>query len=122
MAQRKSALAQSEKATDDILFRTRYKGTPIRLELRDLTVQRLRQLKQWFGEPYGIPTELMRRMLLQECDGLTAAVWIGLQKAKKPVGDARDLDFNLEDDFEKLEDVQPEKADPPTAGDGQTTV
>ena len=118
MAQRKKPAPAS---TDGVLWRTKFRGTPIRLTFADLTVQRLRQMKQWFGESYGIPTEFMRLLFLNEVDAVTCGVWIGLQKARKPVDDPRDLDFNLSDDFETLEDVQPPegeaKKNPPTAAE-----
>lgn len=115
---------KQEDANDGVLWRTKYTGpgaatggTPIRISLRDLSVQRLLQCKQWFGESYGIPTEFLRLLAMNEAAAVMCAVWIGLQKAGRPADDARQLDFNLEDDFEALEDPQPpaeEKKDPPT--------
>lgn len=123
MASKKTA--QQPDANDGVFWRTLFKGIPIRLELRDLSVQRLRQAKQYFGEQYAIPSELIRLLLLGEADAMTIAVWIGLQKAKKwpirqdgrDIEDPRHLDFNLDEDFEALEDPQPpapEKKDRPT--------
>lgn len=100
-----------------LILSTRYKGIPIRLDMRDLTVARLLQLKAWFGEPYSIPVELIRLIALNEAAAMMSAVWIGLQIAGKPIADARDLDFNFEEDFEALEDIEPpeDEQDPPTS-------
>jgi len=86
---------------------TKFRGTPLRISLADLTAQRLRQMKAWFGEAYGIPTEFISLLLRGEVDAMACAVWIGLQKAGKPVEHPAEIDFNLESDFEKLEDPKP---------------
>lgn len=121
-----TAKTRQQPVTDGFFWRTCFKGVAMRLELRDLSNQRLREAKHLFGEQYAIPTELIRLLLLREMDAVTVAVWIGLQKAKKwpfkqdgqEIDDPRHLDFNLDDDFEALEDPQPpekEKAKrPPT--------
>lgn len=117
-----------EPATDGIVWRTTYtgpgaapSGTPIRIGIRDLSVQRLREAKAFFGERYGIPSEYLRLLLLNECDAVAVAVWIGLQKAGRPVQDPRELDFNLDEHFEPLEDPQPaageSKPDPTPASE-----
>lgn len=117
MAARKK---KPEAPSDGVIWRTTFRGTPIRLTMRDLTVQRLIQFKAWFGEQYAIPTEFLRLLFLNEAAAVMCAVWIGLAKAGKPVEDARELDFNLDEDFEALEDIQPtkekEKEAPPTEG------
>lgn len=119
-----------EPATDGVLWRTNYTGpgaapggTPMRIELKDLTVQRLLQMKQWFGDDYAIPNQFIFRLVQQEAAATMCAVWIGLQKAKRAVADARELDFNFDEHFEALEDVQPadeEKKAPPTSDTGTT--
>lgn len=90
-------------------WRTTFRGTAIRISLADLTAQRLRQMKAWFGEAYGIPTEFISLLLRGEVDAMACALWIGLQKAGKPVDHPAELDFNIETDFEKLEDPAPAK-------------
>lgn len=120
---------KDDPVEDGVLFRTKYigpgaapSGTPIRLEYKDLSVQRLLQLKAWFGEDYGIPNQLIRLIILNEGAAMMALVWIGLQKAGRAVGDARELDFNTYEHFEALEDVQPKAGEkvPPTS-DTETT-
>lgn len=119
------AKKKPEARTDGVIWATTYKGpgaatggTPIRLSLADLTMQRMLQLEAWFGEACGTPAELIRLILTTNVKGMMAAVWIGLQKAGRGVEDARTLDFNLDEHFEALEDPQPpakeKKADPPT--------
>lgn len=127
MAARKKA---PEPVNDGIFWRTLYKGpgsapdgTPMRLGLKDLSVQRLLQLASWFGDDYGIPNEFIRRLMLNEARATMGAVWIGLQIAKRAVPDARELDFNYDEHFEHLEDVQPEakeKKAPPTSDTATT--
>ena len=90
-------------------WRTRFRGTAIRISLADLTASRLRQMKAWFGSDYGIPNEFIALLLRGEVDAMACALWIGLQKAGKPVDHPMDLDFNLDEDFEKLEDPPPAK-------------
>lgn len=115
MATRKTE--QQPDVTDSIFWRTTFRGVDMRLELRDLSNQRLRGAKQFFGESYAIPMEFMRLLLAGEMDALTIAVWIGLQKASKwpykqaghEIDDPRQLDFNIEEDFERLVDPQPPK-------------
>jgi hypothetical protein len=99
-------------------FKTRFRDTPIRLSLTDLTSGRLREMKHMFGESYGIPTEFIGLLLRGEVDALACAVWIGQQKAGKPVDDPRELDFNLDEDFQPL--VDPEPAKPKGKGKGKT--
>lgn len=117
-----------EARTDGLIVSTMYSGpgaapggTAIRLEFADLSVQRLLQLEQWFGETCGTPSELVRLIILNNAKGMMALVWIGLQKAGRPVEDARTLDFNMGEHFEAIEDPQPpakEKKDAdPTEGE-----
>lgn len=115
MATRKTQ--QQPDVTDGIFWRTQFRGVPMRLELRDLSNQRLRVAGQLFGEDYEAPTEFMRRLLVGNMTALTIAVWIGLQKANKwpykqdghEIDDPRQLDFNIDEHFEALEDPQPPK-------------
>ena len=121
MAARKK---QPSAPTDGTFWRTTYTGpgsatggTPMRIGLRDLSVQRLAQCSDWFGEAYGIPNEFIRRLMINEAKATMCAVWIGLQKAGRPVEDPRHLDFNFDEHFVALEDPQPpakEKSGPPT--------
>ena len=100
---------------------TRFRGQPIRLELNDLSNQRLREAKSRFGPEYGIPTAFIEMLLRGDMDAIAVAVWIGQQKAGGNVEDLLALDFTL-DDFEPLEDPKPkskggkDKARPTKAG------
>src|SRR5690348_6723351 len=85
---------------------TKFRGQPIRLELNDLSNQRLRAMKSHFGPDYGVPTEFIRLLLTGDMDAITVAIWIGQQKAGGPIDDLMALDFTL-DDFEALEDPKP---------------
>jgi hypothetical protein len=85
---------------------TKFRGQPIRLELNDLSNQRLRAMKSHFGPDYGVPTEFIRLLLTGDMDAITGAIWIGQQKAGGPIDDLMALDFTL-DDFEKLEEPKP---------------
>jgi hypothetical protein len=85
---------------------TKFRGQPIRLELNDLSNQRLRAMKSHFGPDYGVPTEFIRLLLTGDMDAITGAIWIGQQKAGGPIDDLMALDFTL-DDFEALEDPKP---------------
>ena len=78
----------------------------IRLELNDLSNQRLREMKARFGPEYGIPTEFIGLLLRGDMDAVSCAIWIGQQKAGVEVEDLMAIDFTL-DDFEPLEDPKP---------------
>ena len=88
-------------------WRIKYKGLPIRLEINDLSNQRMREMKVRFGPSYGIPSEFISLLLRGDMDAVACAIWIGQQKAGKEVEDPREMDFSL-DDLEVLEDPKPE--------------
>lgn len=85
---------------------TKFRGQPIRLELNDLSNQRLREMKSRFGPDYGIPTAFIELLLRGDMDAIGCAIWIGQQKTGGEVSDLLALDFNL-DDFEALEEPKP---------------
>jgi hypothetical protein len=91
----------------DVFWRIAYKGKPIRLSLNDLSLQRLREMKSRFGQPYGIPAEYIALLLRGDMDAVACALWINQQKAGGDVEDPTSMDFSL-DDFEPLEDPPPE--------------
>lgn len=88
-------------------WQIKYKGNlPIRLEINDLSNQRLREMKSAFGPAYGIPTEFISLLLRGDLDAVSCAVWIGQQKAKVEVEDLLSMEFTL-DDVEPLEVPKP---------------
>lgn len=91
----------------DVFWRISYKGKPIRLSLADLSLQRLREMKGRFGQPYGIPSEYIALLLRGDMDAVACALWINQQKAGGEIEDPTTMDFTL-DDFEPLEDPKPE--------------
>jgi hypothetical protein len=106
----------------------KYKSKPVRLNLGDLTVQRLREMKRRFGTEYGIPTEFISLLLRGDMDALACAVWIGQQKNGGEIEDPREMDFSL-DDFEAIEDPKPvekkakgKKAADPTTAEGSPST
>jgi hypothetical protein len=88
----------------------KFKGKQYDITNRDVTNQRLRQLKQWFGRDYGSFTGFPNLLRTLDADAWACALWIGQQIEKEKVQDPREMDFSL-DDFELL--VADEEEDEP---------
>lgn len=111
----------------DTIWKSRYKGVDYEVTTRDLTVSRLRQMKQWFGAEYGKYTPFITLLVEGDVDALACVVWIAQSKAGEKPQEPRNLDFSIED-FEKFEEdvVEPDPepdvaADPPPDGTTPTT-
>lgn len=81
----------------ETFWATKYKDIPIRLDIGDLTLQRMREMKHLFGEAYGIPTEFINLLLRGDMDAMACAVWIGQQKAGVEVENPAEIDFSMND-------------------------
>jgi len=98
---------------------TKYKGTPIRIGLQDLSLRRMMEFRARYGEAYGIPTQFISLLLQGDMIAIACAVWIGQHKAGVEVESLDAIDFSM-DDFEPLpDDPKPKakgkgKTDPPT--------
>lgn len=108
-----------------VWFHMKYRGTEYELDLKDLTVQRLSQIKQWYGKEYGTFNGLPTLIGELDAQAWACAVWIGQQKAGQPVEDPRHMEFSF-DDFEGVPEpelvVEDEPDEVPTAGDSTPPI
>lgn len=80
---------------EDAIWERKFRGQNLSLSLGDLTVRRMRQIKAWFGDDYGIPAKFISLLLMGEIDALTAALWVHSEKVGDPIGAPLDYEFNL---------------------------
>lgn len=103
------------------IWERKFRGQNLSLSLEDLTIRRMRQIKNWFGDDYGIPAKFISLLLMGEVDALTSALWIHSEKVGDPIGAPLDYEFNLAE-FEEPD--KPERkvgnADPTEDGEDQT--
>lgn len=97
---------------DDVICVIPYKGKQYTLSSRDLTLARLRVLKQQFGYEYGAYKPFFRLFFDGDADAITGALWIVMSK-DPPVGgvppfDA--IDFSPYDIFKAINEANDMRA------------
>lgn len=120
--------------SDDAICVIPYKGKEYLLSSRDLTLSRLRVLKNQFGYEYGAYKPFFRLFFDGDADAIAGAIWIVLSKneppAKVPPFDA--IDFSPYDMFKAINDANdmraaqektedPDSTDPLGSGDGSSS-
>lgn len=98
--------------SDDVICVIPYKGKQYTLSSRDLTLARLRVLKQQFGYEYGAYKPFFRLFFDGDADAITGALWIVMSK-DPPVGgvppfDA--IDFSPYDIFKAINEANDMRA------------
>ena len=107
---------------DSTIWERKFRGQNLSLSLDDLTVRRMRQIKAWFGDDYGIPAKFISLLLMGEIDALTAALWVHGEMSGNPIGSPLDYEFNLGEFAEpdKPKRAPGKKSGPLPGGEDQT--
>ncbi len=80
-------------ADSDLLCKIPYKGDVYELHPRDITVGRLRQMKQWYGREYGSYVSFVNMFLQGDADAVACALWLVLSKRGGNVPSPQNIDF-----------------------------
>lgn len=98
----------------DSYVKFKFKDVEYEITTRDVTNQRLRQMKQWFGPAYGSFNGFPRLLIELDADAWACALWIAQQiTGATKIEDPRTMDFSM-DDLELLveEPEESEESDP----------
>lgn len=105
----------------DPIWEKKFRGEPVWIAPEDLTVQRMRAVKESLGDAYGIPQQFLAWLFAGEMDALSAAIQISWARdGKKPLADLAQFDFNMAEIAEPDKPKRPMKKKPepdPTPGD-----
>jgi hypothetical protein len=105
----------------DSYIKFKFKDVEHEILTRDVTNQRLRQMKQWFGPEYGSFNGFPRLLIQLDADAWACALWIAQQLAgAKVIEDPREMDFSM-DDLELLVN-EPEDAESDPTEDVDTSL
>lgn len=109
---------------DGSMYKVKYKGKLIRVEVNDLSNQRLREMKARFGQAYGSPDGLIALLATGDMDAIGCMIWVGQQKPswKGGVEDLMEMDFSLGDlEFVSEEPEEKPKEKRPTKRGASTS-
>ena len=81
----------------DSYVKFKFKDVEHEITTRDVTNQRLRQMKQWFGPAYGSFNGFPRLLIELDADAWACALWIAQQINGGNVEDPRTMDFSMDD-------------------------
>lgn len=106
-------------------FHVKFRGREYRVDMDDLTNDRLIKMGQMLGKEYGTFDGLPRLMSERNSGAWACALWIGQQKHGYQVFDPREMDFKFSE-FEFILDPDEEDEEVPTeaapaAEDSDTT-
>lgn len=100
-------------AANDLYFSFKFKDKPYKIANGDVTNQRLKQLKQWFGREYGSFTGFPQLVIQEwDVDAWAGMIWIAQQVAGEAPGDPRAMEFTLDDLELWIEEPVEEEPDP----------
>ena len=106
-------------AADDLYFSFKFREKPYKILNSDMTNQRLKQLKQWFGKEYGSFTGFPNLVIRDfDADAWAGMIWIGQQAAGEPVDDPRSMEFTLDDIEIWAEEPEEEEEPDPLESEG----
>lgn len=113
-------------AADDMYFSFKFREKPYKILNSDMTNQRLKQLKQWFGREYGSFTGFPNLVIRDfDADAWAGMIWIGQQVAGEPADDPRTMEFTLDDIelwVDESEETEPDPLDKPEGGTEPPTL
>jgi hypothetical protein len=106
----------------DTIWRVAFKGSEYTVTDQDLTVQRLRQMKQWYGREYGTYTQFITMLAQGDVDALACGIWIAKAAAGEKPRTPNEIDFNMSDiEFLAIE-REPDEEENPTVAPATTTL
>lgn len=107
----------------DNLWQIRHGDTEYDLLPADLTVGRLRQMKQWFGSDYGKYLTFIQLVAQGDADACCCALWIVQTKAGEKPKEPRFMDFAISEFFfSDLTPTDDESEENPTPEASAVTV
>lgn len=101
----------------DTIWRVSFKGSEYTVSDRDLTVTRLRQMKQMYGREYGAYSGFITLLAQGDVDAIACGLWIAKQVAGEPRApkSPNDVDFTMGDiEFLPIEQQKDDEEERPT--------